>query len=51
MDGGSLVQRGQHLDVRINAVDFAMIFKGAVMLGSGLQLGDFTSGLASLEPA
>lgn len=40
-------QRGQHLDVKVNGLDFTLILEAAVTLGSGLQLGALISGLAS----
>lgn len=40
-------QRGQHLGVQGNVLDFALILEAAVTLGSGLQLGSLVSGLDS----
>lgn len=42
-----LFQRGQRLGVKRNALDFALLVEATVTLGSGLQLGVCTSGLAS----
>lgn len=40
-------QRCQHLEVKVNALDFSFILEATVTLESGLQLGSLTSGLTS----
>lgn len=42
-----LFQKGQHLGVKVHALDFALILEATVTLGSGLQLGGLISRLAS----